>query len=68
VTHRPPAPVVWGKGDEIFGPQGALAFAQDVPGAEIHLLDGGHLLLEGSGDQVADLMLDLLDRSLSPAG
>ncbi|BCY09548.1 alpha/beta fold hydrolase [Actinoplanes sp. L3-i22] len=61
-THRPPVLAVWGEGDEIFGPDGARAFAGDVPDAEIHLLAGGHFLLESAGDQVADLINDFLDR------
>ncbi|WP_433475623.1 alpha/beta fold hydrolase [Spirillospora sp. CA-142024] len=65
--HRPPVLAVWGKGDEIFGPDGARAFATDVPDAEIHLLDGGHFLLESAHDEVAELILDFLDRSL-PSG
>ncbi|HXT93884.1 MAG TPA: alpha/beta fold hydrolase [Trebonia sp.] len=60
--NRPPVLAVWGKGDEIFGPDGARAFAADVPDAEIHLLDGGHFLLESAGDEVAALILDFLDR------
>ena len=63
-TRRPPVLAVWGRNDEIFGPDGARAFAEDVPDAEIHLLAGGHFLLESAGDQVAELMLDFLDRSL----
>jgi pimeloyl-ACP methyl ester carboxylesterase len=63
-AERPPVLAVWGRGDEIFGPDGARAFAEDVPDAEIHLLDGGHFLLESSVDQVAELMLAFLDRSL----
>jgi pimeloyl-ACP methyl ester carboxylesterase len=59
---RPPVLAVWGKGDEIFGPDGARAFAADVPDAEIHLLDGGHFLLESAGDQVAELILDFMSR------
>ena len=62
--HRPPVLAVWGRNDEIFGPDGARAFAADVPDAEIHLLDGGHFLLESAGDEVAALMLDFLDRSV----
>jgi pimeloyl-ACP methyl ester carboxylesterase len=58
----PPVLAVWGKGDEIFGPDGARAFAEDVPDAEIHLLEGGHFLLESAGDQVAELILDFLGR------
>ncbi len=59
---QPPVLAVWGKGDEIFGPGGARAFAADVPNAEIHLLDGGHFLLESACDQVAALILQFLDR------
>ncbi|GAA1614701.1 alpha/beta hydrolase [Nonomuraea maheshkhaliensis] len=61
--HRPPVLAIWGKGDEIFGPRGAEAFAADVPDAEIHLLDGGHFLLESAHDQVAELILGFLGRS-----
>lgn len=62
-THRTPVLAVWGKNDEIFGPAGARAFADDAPDAEIHLLEGGHFLLESLGDQVAELILDFLDRT-----
>ena len=60
--HQPPLLAVWGEHDPIFGPAGARAFAADVPDAEIHLLDGGHFLLESAGDEVADLVNDFLDR------
>lgn len=55
-TYEVPVLAVWGRGDEIFGPAGAEAFAQDSPDAEIHLLDGGHFLLESSADKVAELI------------
>ena len=58
--RQPPVLAVWGKGDPIFAPEGATAFAKDVPDAEIHLLDGGHFLLESAGDDVAALILDFL--------
>jgi pimeloyl-ACP methyl ester carboxylesterase len=45
-----PVLAVWGRGDEIFGPDGARAFAGDPPGAGIQLLDGGHFLLESQLD------------------
>jgi pimeloyl-ACP methyl ester carboxylesterase len=61
-SHHPPVLVAWGKGDPTFGPDGARAFAEDVPDAEIHLLDGGHFLLEAAGDEVADLTLDFMSR------
>jgi len=61
-ANQPPVLAVWGKGDEIFGPDGARAFADDVPDAEVHLLDGGHFLLESAGDEVATLIRDFMTR------
>ncbi|RBQ17363.1 alpha/beta hydrolase [Spongiactinospora rosea] len=58
--HRPPVLAVWGRNDEIFGPEGARAFADDVPDARIHLLDGGHFLLESHLADVARLIRDFL--------
>jgi pimeloyl-ACP methyl ester carboxylesterase len=55
-ASRVPLLAVWGRGDEIFGPAGAHAFAEDLPDAEIHLLDGGHFLLESALDEVTGLI------------
>jgi pimeloyl-ACP methyl ester carboxylesterase len=51
--RRVPLLAVWGRDDPVFGPAGALAFTTDLPDAEIHLLDGGHFLLETAADEVA---------------
>ncbi|MFJ4773076.1 alpha/beta fold hydrolase [Streptomyces uncialis] len=63
-VHRPPLLAVWGRGDEIFGPAGAEAFARDLPDAEIHLLDAGHFALETHGAEIAALVRDFLRRSV----
>jgi pimeloyl-ACP methyl ester carboxylesterase len=63
-TRRPPTLVVWGAHDEIFGPDGALAFRRDLPDAEIHLLDAGHYALETSGEEIAGLVRSFLGRVL----
>ncbi len=55
-----PLLAAWGKNDEIFGPDGARAFLRDLPDAEIHLLDGGHFLLESHLDEVASLIQNFL--------
>jgi pimeloyl-ACP methyl ester carboxylesterase len=60
-----PVLAVWGRGDEIFGPEGAKAFATDAHDAEIHLLDGGHFLLESAVDETAALIGDFLDRRVA---
>jgi pimeloyl-ACP methyl ester carboxylesterase len=61
--HASEAPVlaVWGEGDPIFRPAGARAFAKDSPGAQVHLLRGGHFLLESALQDVAGLMTRFLD-------
>jgi pimeloyl-ACP methyl ester carboxylesterase len=55
-----PLLAVWGRGDEIFGPGGAEAFSADLPNADIHLLDGGHFLLESALDEVTVLIRKFL--------
>ncbi|WP_370413138.1 alpha/beta fold hydrolase [Streptomyces fradiae] len=64
-THRPPLLAAWGRGDEIFGPAGAEAFARDLPDAEIHLLDAGHFALETHGEEIAELVRDFLGRHVN---
>ncbi|MEV6283837.1 alpha/beta hydrolase [Kribbella sp. NPDC051770] len=59
---RVPLLAIWGRNDEIFCPEGALAFAEDAPHAEISLLDGGHFLLESHLDTVASTVGQFLDR------
>ena len=59
-----PVLAVWGRNDEIFGPAGALAFADDALDAEIHLLDGGHFLLESHLDTAAGYIRGFLGRTL----
>ncbi|WP_109530857.1 alpha/beta fold hydrolase [Nocardia aurea] len=54
--HQPPVLAVWGRHDEIFGPEGALAFARDVKNAEVHLLDTGHFALETHLPEIASLV------------
>ena len=61
---RVPLLAVWGRGDEIFGPAGARAFADDLPDADIHLLEGGHFLLESALEEVTTLVRGFLDRTL----
>ena len=61
-TSQVPLLAVWGRNDQIFGPDGALAFARDLPRAEINLLDGGHFLLESRLAEVVALVRPFLER------
>jgi pimeloyl-ACP methyl ester carboxylesterase len=60
---RVPLLAVWGRGDQIFGPAGAKAFADDLPDAEVRLLDGGHFLLESALAEVTALMREFLAKA-----
>ena len=64
-TSQVPLLAVWGANDEIFGPDGARAFARDLPDAEIHLLNGGHFLLESELDTVTGYIRGFCGRVLS---
>ncbi|MFC9424073.1 alpha/beta fold hydrolase [Streptomyces sp. NPDC056987] len=62
---RVPLLAIWGAGDEIFGPDGARAFARDLPDARIQLVPGGgHFLLESHLDTVAGAMRAFLEQAL----
>jgi pimeloyl-ACP methyl ester carboxylesterase len=61
---QPPVLAVWGKNDPFFLPAGALAYTNDVPHAEIHLLDTGHFALEEDGDVIADYILKFLHKNV----
>src|SRR5262249_47191805 len=54
--HRPPTLVVWGRHDPLFTVAGALAFAADLPDAEVHLLNASHFALDEKVELIAELM------------
>lgn len=55
--YQYPTLIVWGKHDFIFGVPGAKAFLRDLPHAELHLLDGGHFVLEDHLLEIAGYIL-----------
>lgn len=65
--HRPPTLIVWGPQDHYMPAQSAKAYLRDLPDAELHLLDGGHWLLETHLDEVVPLLRDFLGR-VAPGG
>jgi pimeloyl-ACP methyl ester carboxylesterase len=60
--RRPPTLIVWGPEDGYMPEGAARAYLRDLPDAELHLLDGGHWLLETHVDEVASLLRDFLGR------
>jgi pimeloyl-ACP methyl ester carboxylesterase len=61
--HQPATLIVWGQNDPFFTVAGAEAFLQDLPKAELHLLDTGHFALEEANTFIAASMRDFLGRA-----
>ncbi|WP_378741585.1 alpha/beta fold hydrolase [Nocardia brasiliensis] len=61
-AHRPPTLIVWGRHDGYMPEGAARAYHRDHPDAELHILDGGHWLLETHLDEVVRLIRDFLAR------
>ncbi|TSB47769.1 alpha/beta fold hydrolase [Alkalicoccobacillus porphyridii] len=59
-TYQPPTLVVWGKNDMFFGPEGALAYQNDIKDCEVHLLNTGHFPLEEDLETSAFLIKQFL--------
>ena len=62
-AHQPPLLAVWGRHDPAFVPAGAEAYKQDLPNAEVHLLDTGHFALETHHREIAGYVREFLDRT-----
>jgi pimeloyl-ACP methyl ester carboxylesterase len=61
---RPPTLIVWGPHDGYMPEGAARAYLRDLPDAEIHLLDGGHWLLETHLGVVERLIRQFLSRQM----
>lgn len=54
-ANQPPMLVMWGKYDPSFIVPGAMRYKDDVPGAEVHILEAGHFALDEQTEQIASL-------------
>jgi pimeloyl-ACP methyl ester carboxylesterase len=52
--------VLWGRYEQSFAPSEPESYRADVPNAEVHLLDGGHFLLDTAADEAAALVRSFL--------
>jgi len=59
---QPPMLVLWGRYDPSFTVAGATAYGDDVPGAEMHILDAGHFALDDATDEIAAHIRNFLGR------
>jgi surfactin synthase thioesterase subunit len=56
--YQPELIAAWGKNDPSFIYPGAIAFQNDDPNVEIHLLNGGHFVLESHWQEIGELILN----------
>jgi pimeloyl-ACP methyl ester carboxylesterase len=67
-TYAPPTLLPWGRNDAFFPPKGAEAYLEDLPDAELHLLDTGHFATATHSVEIAELITVFLhSRVLAPA-
>ena len=59
-AHRPPALLAWGRNDRFFPPAGARAYLEDLPDADLHLLDTGHFATATHSAEIAALIAAFL--------
>jgi pimeloyl-ACP methyl ester carboxylesterase len=64
IKFKPPMLVVWGKNDQFFVSAGALAYKKDNPTVEIHLLNGGHFLLEEHHLEVSKIIKNFISKKV----
>lgn len=60
--HKLPTLVLWGRYDASFTVDGAAAYKQAVPDAEVHILDAGHFAMDEKLDEIAALIRGFLER------
>lgn len=58
--HQPATLIVWGPQDGYMPEKSARAYLRDLPSAKLHLLEGGHWLLETHLDEVSEIVDDFL--------
>jgi pimeloyl-ACP methyl ester carboxylesterase len=58
---QPKLLVLWGKYDLSFDISEPEAYRRDVPGAQVHILDGGHFALDTAADEIAALVSGFIE-------
>ncbi len=63
-ANQPPALLPWGQNDQFFPPAGARAYLDDLPAAELHLLDTGHFATATHSAEIAELIAAFIGAGL----
>ena len=60
--------VIWGKYELSFDPGEPERYLQDVPNAEVHVVDGGHFALDTAADKIAAFVQEFVGSSRAGSG
>jgi hypothetical protein len=52
--------VIWGKYETSFDSGEPERYREDVPNAEVHVVDGGHFALDTAADEIAGLVANFM--------
>jgi pimeloyl-ACP methyl ester carboxylesterase len=64
---RLPVSVLFGRGDRILSPQGqGEALVAEIPGAELTLVDGGHMLPVTAPERTAQFIREAASHAFAP--
>jgi pimeloyl-ACP methyl ester carboxylesterase len=63
--NQPPTLIVWGKNDPFFSLKNIDGFRRDLKDPEIHILDGGHFVLEEQPDAIANYIRQAFSKSVA---
>ncbi len=61
--NQPRLLVIWGKYESSFDPSEPEAYRQDVPSAQVHIVDGGHFALDTAADEIAAFVKEFMGSS-----
>jgi pimeloyl-ACP methyl ester carboxylesterase len=65
--NQPRLLVIWGKYELSFDPGEPERYRNDVPNAEVHIVDGGHFALDTAADQIAGFVREFLGSTYADA-
>lgn len=63
--NQPPTLIVWGKNDPFFSVKNIDGFRRDLKDPEVHILDGGHFILEEQPDAIAGYIRQFFAKSVT---
>jgi pimeloyl-ACP methyl ester carboxylesterase len=66
-ASAPPTLLAWARNDAFFPPAGARAYLDDLPDAELHLLDTGHFATATHSVELAGLIASFIDKRVAMA-